>query len=94
MPLRMSVSATTRPPRRQEVHGRDYYFVSPEEFEARRQAGEFLEYAEVHKSGYWYGTLISEMGRAESEGKWSLLEVDVQGAMSVMAGFRTPFRFS
>jgi guanylate kinase len=87
VPLRMSVSATTRPPRKQEVDGRDYYFVTPEEFESRRAAGEFLEYAEVHKSGYWYGTLVSEMGRAQAEGKWSLLEVDVQGAMSVMERF-------
>jgi guanylate kinase len=69
------------------MHGQDYYFLSKEEFEARRVAGEFLEYAEVHKSGYWYGTLVSEMGRAHSEGKWSLLEVDVQGAMSVMERF-------
>ena len=87
IPLRMSVSATTRPMRVGEVHGQDYYFLSKEEFETRRQAGEFLEYAEVHKSGYWYGTLTSEMGRAHAEGKWSLLEVDVQGAMSVMQRF-------
>ncbi|WP_145028614.1 guanylate kinase [Caulifigura coniformis] len=87
IPLRMSVSATTRPMRVGEENGRDYYFLSPEEFESRRVAGEFLEYAEVHKSGYWYGTLVSEMGRAHSEGKWSLLEVDVQGAMSVMERF-------
>lgn len=87
VPLRMSVSATTRPPRVQEVDGRDYYFLTAEEFECRKQAGEFLEYAEVHKSGFWYGTLVSEMARAEAEGKWSLVEVDVQGAMSVMARF-------
>lgn len=88
VPLRMSVSATTRPPRVREVDGQDYYFLQPEEFEARRLAGEFLEYAEVHKSGYWYGTLVSEMSRAQADGKWSLLEVDVQGAMSVMERFR------
>jgi guanylate kinase len=87
VPLRMSVSATTRPPRVNEVDGRDYYFLKPEEFEARRAAGEFLEYAEVHKSGFWYGTLVSEMSRAHAEEKWSLLEVDVQGAMSVMQRF-------
>jgi guanylate kinase len=87
VPLRMSVSATTRPPRVREVDGQDYYFLSRDEFEARRLAGEFLEYAEVHKSGYWYGTLVSELGRAQAEGKWSLLEVDVQGAMSVMERF-------
>jgi guanylate kinase len=87
VPLRMSISATTRPTRVGEVDGQDYYFLTRDEFEARRLAGEFLEYAEVHKSGYWYGTLVSEMSRAEAEGKWSLLEVDVQGAMSVMERF-------
>jgi guanylate kinase len=84
VPLRMSVSATTRPPRAGEVHGRDYYFLTPEEFERRRNAGEFLESAEVHKSGYWYGTLWSELNLAWEAGAWPLLEVDVQGAMNVI----------
>jgi guanylate kinase len=64
VPLRMSVSATTRPPRKGEVDGVAYHFLAPEEFTRRREAGEFLECAEVHKSGYWYGTLISELDRA------------------------------
>jgi guanylate kinase len=84
VPLVMSVSATTRPPRKGEVDGEDYYFLTPEEFERRRQAGDFLECAEVHRSGYWYGTLWSELQRAERLGAWSLLEVDVQGARNVM----------
>lgn len=84
VPLRMSVSATTRPRRPGEVDGVDYHFLSPEEFEKRRLAGEFLEYAEVHKSGYWYGTLRSELDRIRGEGAWALLEVDVQGALNVM----------
>lgn len=84
VPLRMSVSATTRPPRVREVHGVDYYFLSADDFDARRAAGEFLECAEVHKSGYWYGTLWSELDRAKESGSWSLLEVDVQGATNVM----------
>jgi len=79
-----SISATTRPPRPNETEGEDYYFLSPEEFEARRQAGEFLECAEVHKSGYWYGTLLSEVQRARDEGGWALLEIDVEGALNVM----------
>jgi guanylate kinase len=87
VPLRMSVSATTRPPRKGEVDGVAYYFLTPEEFNRRRAAGEFLECAEVHKSGYWYGTLASEVDRARETGAWSLLEVDVQGAMSVMQRF-------
>jgi guanylate kinase len=87
IPLRMSVSATTRPARKGEVDGVAYYFLAPEEFNRRREAGEFLECAEVHKSGYWYGTLISELDRARETGAWSLLEVDVQGALSVMQRF-------
>ena len=82
--LTLSVSATTRPPRQGEVHGRDYYFLSSDEFQQRRERGEFLEYAEVHSTGNWYGTLRSEVDRAQSEGAWALLEIDVQGALKVM----------
>jgi len=78
------ISATTRPPRPTEKDGEDYYFLSPEEFERRRQAGEFLECAEVHGSGYWYGTLLSELRRAAEQGGWALPEIDVQGALRVM----------
>ncbi len=84
VPLAMSVSATTRPKRPGEVDGVDYYFLTPEEFERRRAAGEFLECAEVHKSGYWYGTLRSELERIRKAGAWALLEVDVQGALNIM----------
>lgn len=87
VPLMMSVSATTRPPRKGEVDGRDYYFLTAEEFERRRHAGEFLECAEVHKSGYWYGTLHSELDRARQAGAWALLEVDVEGALNVMGAY-------
>jgi guanylate kinase len=79
-----AISATTRPPRVNEVEGQDYYFLSPEEFERKRQGGEFLEVAEVFKSGYWYGTLWSEIDRARREGGWPFLEIDVQGALRVM----------
>ena len=82
--LTLSVSATTRPPRQGEVHGRDYYFLSSDEFQQRRERGEFLEYAEVHSTGNWYGTLRSEVDRAQSEGAWALLEIDVQGAKCVL----------
>lgn len=85
--LVMSISATTRPRRPQEVDGRDYYFLSPEEFDRRRTAGEFLECAEVHRSGYWYGTLFSELDRARSLGAWPLLEIDVEGALNVMRAY-------
>ena len=79
-----SVSATTRPARPGEVHGENYYFLSREEFAARRERGEFLECAEVHASGNWYGTLKSEVQRARAIGGWALLEIDVQGAAQVV----------
>jgi len=85
--LLMSISATTRPRRPAETDGRDYYFLSPEEFDRRKKAGEFLECAEVHRSGYWYGTLYSELDRARSLGAWPLLEIDVEGALNVMRVF-------
>ena len=83
VPLVKSISATTRPPRVGEVDGREYRFLSPEEFAARRDRGEFLEYAEVHGRDCWYGTLKSEVDRARAAGAWVLLEIDVQGAMRV-----------
>ncbi len=79
-----AVSATTRPPRKQEIDGEDYYFLSADEFEQKRQAGEFLECAEVFGAGYWYGTLRSELDRAKRAEGWALLEIDVQGALNVM----------
>jgi guanylate kinase len=85
-PVRLvkSISATTRPPRKNEVEGQNYYFLKPGEFAARRQRGEFLECAEVHGTGNWYGTLKSEVERARRMGGWALLEIDVQGAQQIM----------
>lgn len=80
----MSVSATTRPPRPQEIDGIHYHFLTREQFEKRLAIGEFLEWAEVHKSGYLYGTLKSELIRIWTDGKWALVEVDVEGARSIM----------
>jgi guanylate kinase len=84
VPLMKAVSATTRPMRVGEVSGQSYYFMSQEEFDRRRKNNEFLECAEVHSSGYWYGTLRSELERARKAGAWSFLEIDVQGALEVM----------
>lgn len=78
------VSATTRPMRVGEVPGDSYYFLTAEEFAARRTAGEFLETAEVFGAGFWYGTLKTELDRACREGGWAFLEIDVQGALRVM----------
>lgn len=80
-----AISATTRAPRNQERHGEDYYFLSKEEFLRRRDAQEFVECFEVHGSGNWYGTLKSEVQRAHDSGGWAMLEIDVQGAMQVLA---------
>jgi guanylate kinase len=76
-----SISATTRPPRPEEKDGVDYYFVSEEEFRRKRDAGEFLEWAEY--SGYLYGTLRSEIERILSSGKHVVLDIDVQGARAL-----------
>jgi guanylate kinase len=80
-----SVSATTRAPRAGEKHGERYYFLSPEEFAAGRERDEFVETAQY--AGAWYGTLWSEVDRAQSLGGWPLLEIEVQGALEVMELF-------
>lgn len=79
--VRFSVSCTTREPRKGEVHGREYFFVSPDEFAARRSRGEFLEHAEVH--GNCYGTLRDHVMDEVSSGAVMLLDIDVQGAAQV-----------
>ena len=78
------ISATTRPKRVHESDGTDYYFLTQDDFDARRKNGEFLECEEVHGAGYWYGTLNSELHRANDEGGWAFLEIDVHGALRVM----------
>lgn len=82
-----AISATTRAPRNQERHGEDYYFLSKDDFLRRRDAQEFVECFEVHGSGNWYGTLKSEVQRAHDCGGWAMLEIDVQGAMHVVAQY-------
>ena len=84
VPLRLSVSATTRSPRPGEEEGVHYYFLSQEQFHRRRLAGEFLECKEVFGRGDWYGTLRSEVATGYAAGKWVLLEIDVEGALAVL----------
>jgi guanylate kinase len=79
--LELSVSATTRDPRPGEVDGRDYHFLTPEEFERRVEAGDFLEHATY--SGNRYGTLREEVERRLEEGRSVVLEIEVQGARQV-----------
>ena len=88
LPLAASISATTRQPRDGEVDGRDYFFLTDEEFMRRREAGEFLECKQVFSLGHWYGTLANQVATGLNAGKWVILEIDVQGAMSVMADSR------
>jgi guanylate kinase len=80
-----SISCTTRRPRAGEQDGHDYHFLTPEEFKARRKAGEFAESAEVH--GQWYGTLRSEIDRVLSQGKHVIMDIDVQGASQLSRAF-------
>jgi guanylate kinase len=85
--LAFSVSATTRPPRPGEVDGVDYHFLAPQEFQRRRENGEFLECFAVFGGGTWYGTLESEVLPRIAAGKWVVLRIDVQGALALMQRF-------
>src|SRR3954452_7768148 len=82
LPLKMSVSATTRKPRRGEVEGEDYFFLTPEQFAVRRAAGDFLECKEY--AGNWYGMLQGQVTAGLAEGKWVILEIDVEGTLAVL----------
>lgn len=80
--LEFSVSATCRTPRGKEVHGREYYFFSREEFQKRIDAGEFLEWEEVYP-GCFYGTLKCELERIWAEGHTVVFDVDVVGGVNI-----------
>ncbi len=79
--VRLSVSATTRPPRPGEVDGQHYHFWTRERFDDAIRAGEFVEHAEVH--GHCYGTLRSEVEPYLERGTGVILEIDVQGAAQI-----------
>ena len=87
VPLRRSVSATTRPPRPGESDSVDYHFLTAEEFAQRQRRGEFIESFEVFGRGYWYGTLANEVTSGLEAGKWVVLEIDVEGARAVVARY-------
>jgi guanylate kinase len=80
-----SVSCTTRAPRPREVDGKDYYFLTRDEFVQRRLAGDFAESAEVH--GNLYGTLRSEIARVLGKGQHVIMDIDVQGARQIREAF-------
>lgn len=77
----LTVSATTRKPRENEIDGQDYYFLSEEEFMKKVENDEFFEWAKVHDN--YYGTLKSEVEKKREEGNTVLLEIDVQGGLIV-----------
>jgi guanylate kinase len=82
--LQLAVSATTRPQRPGEVDGRDYWFISEEDFDRRLAEGDFLEWVELPWGpGYRSGTLLSELERIRRSGRAPLLEIETTGALAV-----------
>lgn len=84
--LEFSISATSRNPRGNECHGREYYFLTPGEFEKKARAGEFVEWEEVYP-GTCYGTLVSEVDRIVGAGNNLIMDIDVKGALNVKKYF-------
>jgi guanylate kinase len=79
--LEFSISATTRPIRQHELHGRDYFFLTDEEFQRRVRAGDFVEWEEIY--GNYYGTLREEVDRALRGGRHIVFDIDVKGGLSI-----------
>ena len=80
--LDFSISGTTRAPREGEQHGKDYYFLSKEDFLEKINAGQFLEWEEVYE-GVYYGTLHSELERIWMNDKHVVFDVDVEGGLNL-----------
>jgi len=85
--LEFSVSCTTREPRGEEVHGKDYYFISLKEFKNHIKAEEFVEWEEVYRDNF-YGTLKSEVERIWSKGKNVIFDIDVAGGLRIKSKFK------
>lgn len=81
--VKLSVSATTRAPREGEENGKEYFFITKDEFQARIANGEMLEYNHFTGNGNYYGTPKKEVEMALNEGNDIILEIDVNGAMNV-----------
>lgn len=84
--LVFSISATSRPPRGTEQHGVEYFFLTPEEFKAKIEANEFLEYEEVYADRY-YGTLKSQIESELEQGKNVIFDIDIKGGINVKKHF-------
>lgn len=80
--LGFSISATSRKPRGEEIDGREYYFISNDEFRRRVERGEFIEWEEVYP-GTCYGTLVSEVDRVCGGGRNLIMDIDVNGGVNV-----------
>ena len=80
--LEFSISATSRSPRGEEQHGKEYYFFTPQQFREAIERGEFIEYEEVY-DGCHYGTLKSEIDRILNNNKTILFDIDVQGGVNL-----------
>ena len=80
--LKFSISACSRPKRKHEIEGKDYYFITAEKFKAKIDNNEFLEWEEVYPGSY-YGTLKSELKRIWSKGKHVIFDVDVKGGVNI-----------
>jgi guanylate kinase len=80
--LAFSISATNRPPRKHEVDGQDYYFISTEQFKEHISDGDFLEWEEVYRDSF-YGTLKDEVERLWAEGKNVIFDIDVVGGLKI-----------
>lgn len=86
--LEFSVSATSRKAREGEVDGKNYYFISPEEFQNKIKNNEFVEWEEVYK-GTYYGTLAAELERIWNNGNVVIFDVDVYGGLNLKELFGT-----
>lgn len=85
--LDFSISACTREKRAHEIDGKDYYFISPEEFKAKIEADEFIEFEEVYENQF-YGTLRSEVERIWNSGKAIVFDIDVKGAVNIKKRYK------
>lgn len=85
-PFSFSVSATNRPKRKNEIHGKDYYFVSHEEFRQKVDNDEFIEWEDVYEN-ISYGTLKSEIDRIFKSGRYPIFDVDVVGGLNLKKYF-------
>lgn len=85
--LEFSISAATRAPRGQEVDGKDYYFMSIEDFKKHIKAEDFVEWEEVYRDNF-YGTLKSEVERIWAKGKNVIFDIDVAGGLRIKSKFK------